>query len=181
MSKPIERKYFDQTIAINPVVASNLHNISDITRGDQVTQRIGNEVFLKHIEFRIAAYLNPNVSNASIRYIVFLDTMGYNAPVASDLLEAALLGTSYVDISPHNWDYRRRFVIKKDEVISLVKGGSNEYVFKNLTLSLNVKSFHIGAASTFKNQVYILIVGTETNVLNLSTFKYSSRLVFTDE
>lgn len=181
MSKPVELKYFDQTIAINPVTTATLHNISDITRGDQVTQRIGNEVFLKNIEFRASALLSPNTTNGTIRYFVFVDTMGYNAPVASDLLESALLGTNYTDISPMNWDYRKRFIIKKDEVISLTKGGPNEYWFKSFTIPLNVKSFHIGAATTFKNQVYILIVGTETNVLNLSTFKYNSRLVFTDE
>ena len=37
-----EPKYFDQTIAVNPVTAGGIANISDITRGTDVTQRVGN-------------------------------------------------------------------------------------------------------------------------------------------
>lgn len=177
----VEPKYFDQTIAVNPVTAGGIANISDITRGTDVTQRVGNQVFLKTIEFRCSASLNVNVTKAAIRYIIMIDKMGYNAPVASDVLETALLGTVYTDVSPYVWDYRKRFTILRDEVLSLTKGGPNEYVTRHFTLKLNTHSFHIGAATTFKNQVYILIVGAETNVLNLSTFQYNSRLVFTDE
>ena len=106
--------------------------------------------------------------------------MGYNAPVASDVLETALLGTVYTDVSPYFWDHHKWFTILSDEVLSLTKGGPNEYVARHFS-QLNVHSYDIGAATTFKNQIYILIVGAETNVLNLSTFQYNSRLVFTDE
>lgn len=181
MQRKIEPKYFDQTIANNPTTSGNIANISDITRGNDVTQRVGNEVFLKTIEFRISASLNTNVTKAAIRYIVMVDKMGYNAPVPSDVLETALLGTVYTDISPYVWDYRKRFTILKDEVLSLTKGGPNEYVTRHFTLRLGFNSYNIGAGTTFKNQIYILIVGAETNVLNLSTFQYNSRLIFTDE
>lgn len=181
MQKQVEPKYFDQTIANNPTTSGTIANISDITRGNDVTQRVGNVVFLKTIEFRISASLNTNVTKAAIRYIVLVDKMGYNAPVPSDILETALLGTVYTDISPYVWDYRKRFTVLKDEVLSLTKGGPNEYVTRRFTLRLGFNSYNIGAATTFKNQVYILIVGAETNVLNLSTFQYNSRIVFTDE
>jgi len=179
--KEVELKYFDQTIANNPTTAGNIANISDITRGQDVTQRIGNEVYLHRIEFRVSASLNPNVTKAAVRYIVLVDRMGYNAPAISDVLESGLLGTVYTDISPYVWDYRKRFTVLKDEVLSLTKGGPNEYLTRHFVLKLGFKSFNIGAATTFKNQLYILIVGAETNVLNLSTFQYNSRLIFTDE
>lgn len=181
MQKKVELKYFDQTIAVNPVTAGGITNVSDITRGDEVTQRVGNQVFLKLIEFRLSASLNTNVTKASIRYIILVDKMGYNAPTPSDVLESGLLGTVYTDVSPYVWDYRKRFTILRDEVLSLTRGGPNEYLTRHLTLKLGFNSFHIGASTTFKNQIYILIVGAETNVLNLSTFQYNSRLVFTDE
>lgn len=179
--KEVELKYFDQTIANNPTTSGNIANISDITRGQDVTQRIGNEVYLHRIEFRCSASLNPNITKAAVRYIILVDRMGYNAPAISDVLESGLLGTVYTDISPYVWDYRKRFTVLKDEVLSLTKGGPNEYLTRHFTLKLGFKSFNIGAATTFKNQLYILIVGAETNVLNLSTFQYSSRLIFTDE
>lgn len=181
MQKRVEQKYFDQTIAVNPVVAGVLHNISDITRGTDVTQRLGNEVTLQKVEFRLSASLNANVTKAAIRYIIFIDTMGYNAPAVSDMLEAALIGTAYTDISPCVWDYRKRFRVLKDKVLSLTKGGPNEYVAEQFHIKLGIQSYNIGASTTFKNQLYILIIGAESNVLNLSTFQYNSRLLFTDE
>lgn len=181
MQKPIEKKYFDQVQGLNPTQSGTIINISDITRGAEVTQRIGNETFLKHIEFRFAIFLNTNVSRASVRYMILVDTQGYNAPAVTDVLEPALVGTAYTDVSYVHWDYRKRFIIKKDKVTTLVKGGPNEYAFEHFNVQLNMKSYNIGASTTFKNHVYLLVIGTESNVLNYSTFNYTSRLVFTDE
>lgn len=181
MVKTPEEKYFDQIQVINPITAGNLTCISDITRGVEVTQRVGNEVSLKYMDVRISASLNANITKAAIRYIIFVDTMGVNAPGPADILEIGLLGTVYTDISPYNWDYRKRFRIKRDEVLSLTKGGTNEYLAKHFRIPLNIKGYNIGAGTTFKNAVYIMMVGAETNVLNLSTFQYGIRLVYTDE
>lgn len=175
-----ETKYFDQVTAVNPTQAGTLTNISDITRGDEVTQRVGNEVFLKMIEFRMSFLLNSNVTRASVRYMVVVDTMGYNAPTPSDVLEAGLLSTAYADIAPYTWDYRKRFIVKVDKVVGLVQGAKTQYCNTTFTVPLNMKSYNIGAGTTFKNQVYLMLLGTEGNVLNLSTIYYSSRLHFTD-
>lgn len=181
MNKAPEEKYFDQIQAFNPITAGNMVCISDITRGVEVTQRVGNEVYLKHLEVRLSAYLNSSTTRASIRYIFFVDTMGVNQPSPPDLLDNGLLGTAYTDISPYNWDYRKRFRIKRDKVLSLTRGGPNEYLQESFTIPLNIKGYNIGAGTTFKNAVYIFIVGSETNVLNLSTFQYGIRLHYTDE
>lgn len=181
MNKAPEEKYFDQIQAFNPITAGNMVCISDITRGVEVTQRVGNEVFLKHLEVRLSASLNSSVTKASIRYIIFVDTMGVNAPSPPDVLENGLLGTVYTDISPYNWDYRKRFRIKRDKVLALTRGGPNEYLQESFNIPLNIKGYNIGTGTTFKNAVYILIVGSEVNVLNLSTFQYGIRLHYTDE
>lgn len=179
---PSETKYFDQTYALNPTHSGHLQNLSDITRGNEVTQRIGNEVFLKSIEFRMNFRLNTEyVTDTCIRYIVFIDTMGYNAPQVSDLLESGLLGTEYTTISPYYWEYRKRFIIKRDEVVPLVMGATSQVVQRQFKVPLNLRSYNIGAATTFKNHVYILIVGNESNSVHLSTIIYNSRLLFTDE
>jgi len=163
------------------VTSGNIYNITDVTRGVEVTQRIGNELFLKKIEFRISASLNSNVTKASIRYLILVDKMGYNAPSVTDILDAGLVGTSYSDIAPYHWDYKRRFVIRKDVVLSLTKGGTNEYLARRFTIPLNFRANYIGASTTFKNQVYLVIIGSETNVLNISSFQYHSRLYYSDE
>ena len=70
-------------------------------------RELGTKCFLKTIEFRCSASLNVNITKAAIRYIIMIDKMGYNAPVASDVIETALLGTVYTDVSLYVWDYHR--------------------------------------------------------------------------
>jgi len=181
IAAPAELKHFDQSLQLGAVVGGNIYNISDITRGTDVTQRVGNEVYLKEVRVRLSFSINSAVDKAMIRYIFLIDTMGANAPVVTDVLEAGLVGTSYTDICPYYWDYRKRFRILKDEVVPLNKYSSNGYTFRAFDLPLNVKSYNIGAATTFKNHLYVLLIGSELNVLNISSVQYHTRLLFTDD
>lgn len=180
-TKSVENKYFDQSLSSGVTAVGLLYNISDITRGTDVTQRVGNQVTLKSIEFRLSFSLNSNVTKAAVRFLVVLDKQGYNAPVVSDILEPGLINTTYTDIAPYHWDYRKRFDVKKDEVVSLTKGGPQEYTTRHFVMPLNLQSQHIGASTTFKNQLYLLVIGSELNIANISSFQYHSRLIFTDE
>lgn len=181
MSQPVEHKYFDQSLALGAVVTGNIYNISDITRGDQVTQRIGNQVTLKKIDFRASFSINLNVDKAMIRFLLFVDKQGYNAPSVTDVLQSGLVGTTYTDICPYEWDYRRRFKVLHDEVVALNKNASNGYTFRQLCLKLNLESTYIGASTTFTNQIYLIVIGSETNILDISSFQFHSRIEFTDD
>lgn len=181
ISQPVEHKYFDQSLQSGAIVHGNIYNISDITQGAQVTQRLGQQVTLKSIDLRMSFSINANVNQAQIRCILFLDKQGYNAAAVTDVLQAGLVGTSYTDICPYEWNYRKRFRILHDEVVPLTKGGSNAYSFRHVKLGLNINSQHIGASTTFTNQLYLIFIGSETNVLNISSFQYYSRIEFTDE
>lgn len=181
VSQPVEHKYFDQSLQVGAVIAGNIYCISDLTRGDDVTQRIGNQATLKTIDFRASFSINTVVDKAMIRFILFVDKQGYNAPVVVDILESGLVGTSYTDICPYEWNYRKRFKILHDEVVPLNKNGSNGYSFRSLKFPLNITSQYIGASSTFTNQIYLIVIGSETNVLAISSFQYHSRIEFTDE
>ena len=79
IAQPVEHKYFDQSLQFGAVVAGNIYCISDITRGDQVTQRIGNQVTLRLLDFRASFSINPNVDKAMIRYLIVVDKQGFNA------------------------------------------------------------------------------------------------------
>lgn len=181
LSKRAEMKYFDQITSASVTTAGNIINITDVTRGTDPTQRIGNEVFLHHMDFSTAYYINSNVDQAMIRVIVLLDTMGVNAPIVSDVLDSGLVGSGYTNIAPYNWDLRKRFVIKKDLTVHLNKSASTSSRIIKFRVPLKIKSYNIGASTTYKNQIYILFIGTESNTLNLSTFQFHSRLHFTDE
>lgn len=181
VSQPVEHKYFDQSLQIGAVVAGNIYCISDLTRGTDVTQRIGNQATLKSLDFRASFSINSLVDKAMIRYILFVDKQGYNAPTVIDVLQAGLVGTSYTDIAPYEWNYRKRFKILHDEVVALNKNGSNGYSFRSMRKDLNLTATYIGASSTFTNQVYLIAIGSETNILAISSFQYHSRIEFTDE
>lgn len=179
--QPVEHKYFDQSLALGAVLAGNIYCISDITRGDDVTQRIGNEVMLQELEMRVSTSINTVVSKAMIRFILVVDLQGYNAPVVTDILESGLVGTAYTDVCPYYWEYRRRFKILHDEVIPMNLNGSNGYSHRFFKKKLGIRANYIGAATTFKNQVYLLVIGSEANVLAISSFQYHSRITFSDE
>lgn len=182
ISRPVEVKYFDQyQISTSVPATGTLTNISDITRGDEVTQRIGNQVLLKEIQFRVGMYLNANATQTALRIIVLQDTFGTNAPAVSDVLETAFLGSYYSEVAPYYWDYRKRFRILKDEVTYLCKQSGKSGVAKQFTIKLGFNSQHIGASTTFKNQVYLLLVSNESNALNLPVINIHSRLLYTDE
>lgn len=181
IKQPVEYKYFDQSLQLGAVVAGNLYLISDITRGVDVTQRVGNEVMLHDMELRTSFSINTNVQKAMIRFIVLVDKQGFNTPTVVDILEPGLVGTSYTDIAPYYWDYRRRFKIIHDEVVPMNRNGSNGYTARHHKFKLNMRSNHIGASTTFTNQIYLLVIGSELNILDISAFQYHSRIRFTDE
>jgi len=182
VAKPVEIKYFDQyQISTSVTAAGTITNISDITRGNDVTQRIGNQVTLKEIEFRVGMYINANATQTALRIVVIQDTFGTNAPSVSDILETAFLGSYYSEVAPIYWDYRKRFRILKDDVTYLCKSANTSGVAKHFTVKLGFNSQHIGSSTTFKNQVYLLLVSNESNALNLPVINIHSRLLFTDE
>lgn len=180
LSKHVETKYFDQFSSASLTAAGVLANISDVTRGAEVTQRVGNQITFKGIEVRFSATINGTATSQAIRLILLLDTMGVNAPVAGDVLDAGFLGSTFAQVAPYYWDYRKRFVIMKDEVV-FVNKESNASCYFHVKQKLNVISQNIGSATTFKNQIYLLLLSNEPNVLALPTFWYTSRLTYTDE
>jgi len=182
LNKHVETKYFDQyQISTNVTASGTITNISDITRGNDVTQRIGNQVTLKEVQFRQGLYISANATQTAVRVLVVLDTFGTNAPSVSDVLETAFLSSVYSEISPYYWDYRKRFRILHDDTTYLCKSSSTSGVYKEWVNKLNLESQHIGSSTTFKNQIYLLLVSNESNVLNLPVINIHSRLLFTDE
>lgn len=102
IAQPVELKYFDQVQVIGATAVGNIYNQSDITRGSDVTQRVGNQVTIKSVDLRCSAKLSPNVDYAAIRFLLLVDKQGYNTPTVADVLEPAQLNTTYTDIIPYH-------------------------------------------------------------------------------
>lgn len=112
--------------------------------------------------------------------MLVMDKQGYNTPTIADILEPAFLGAAYTTVAPLNWDYLHRFKVLVDKVVTLTQAAfQNQYL--DTTVPLNITSYNIGAGTTFSNHVYILIISSETNVLQLPVYYYTTRVRYTDE
>lgn len=180
MVKDVEMKYFDQYSSGSIPVAGSITNITDITRGVEVTQRVSNQVTLKHLSFRLTTNIHPSAINSYTRAILVLDKMGMNAPTIAEVLEPLYLSSPFTAVAPYQWDYRKRFKILYDQKVLLTQAAFTAASL-GTDLSMNVQSYNIGASTTFKNHVYLIILSTEQNILALPGFYWQTRVTYTDE
>lgn len=176
----VETKYFDQYSAGSLPVTGIIPCLTDITRGTDVIQRIGNQVTLKHMRFQLTTTIHPNGINAYMRVLLVLDKQGYNTPTIADVLEPLGLSSPFTAIIPTRWDYRKRFKILFDEKILLTQAAFTAGATE-VRLPLNIVSQNIGASTTFTNQIYLILLTTEQNVLALPGYYFWSRVEFTDD
>jgi len=182
MNSQVETKYFDQYSSASLPATGVIACISDIQRGDDVTNRIGNQVTLTGVDLRLYVKISTaaGVQAQTVRALIVLDLMGVNAPGFTEVLEAAFIGSTYTQVAPYYWDYRKRFKVLHDHVHALNDASNqSEIAFKHIPLK--VKCQNIGVGTTFKNHLYLLLVSNEPNVLQLPTFWYTTRVYFKDE
>lgn len=180
ISKEVETKYFDQYSSGSIPVAGSLTLVSDITRGNEVTQRVSNQIQLKHLSLRFTTNIHPSAINSYTRVLLVLDKMGMNAPTIAEILEPLYLSSPFTAVAPYQWDYRKRFKILYDQKVLLTQAAFTASCL-SAEVGINVPSFHIGASTTFKNQVYLIILSTEQNILALPGYYWQTRLTYTDE
>lgn len=181
IGKP-EQKHFDVSLQQNPGQNGQLSLLSGITQGTGDTQRVGIKAKFAKVYIRYILY-NSNIATNSqefIRVIIFIDKMGYNAPLVTDVLEPGQISTVFAPIANYNRNYQDRFRILYSKVHKL-DALSNNSTTDYKTIKLNVQSDYIGAGTTFKNQLYILHCSTNNNVLAVSTLNFTSRLIYTDD
>jgi len=176
-----ELKYFEQYAAGPISIAGNIVNISDITQGTDVTQRIGQQVKFSHCELKfhltIAGAATPEIN----RVMLVMDMQGYNAPVIGDIVEPLFAATAWMPIATLNWNYKRRFQVLFDRAFAMNNAATPNVVCeKRVRLGGKVANY-IGASTTFKNQIYLLFMTSESNVLALPNYYFTFRLYFHDD
>jgi len=178
--RSIETKYFDQYSAGSIAPTGFLAVVSDITRGTDVIQRIGNQVTFRKFKFRFTCNIHPNAINAYVRVMIVLDKQGFNAPTIANIIEPLGLSSPYIATVPVFWDYRLRFSVLADKKVVLTQAAQTANHI-DIDLPLNINSQNIGASTTFTNQLYVVVLSTEQNILALPGFYWYSRLEFTDD
>lgn len=179
VSYRIEKKHLDKVNNASITNLGNLFVLTDVTTiGSGDTQRIGDQIYGLYIFLKLKLSLTTGASFDNVRVIIFRDTMGVNAPIVSDVLEGGQLGGGFAPLAQYNHYNISRYQFMYDKIhrISLGNGESN---IVSRTIPIYKKIEFIGA-STFKNQIYMILVSDESNILTLPSAAYTTRLFYTD-
>lgn len=176
-----EVKHFDNQNFVTILNTGNcFYNLSQITtQGTADGQRIGDKVVLKKCYVRYKIEYNPTSGiNQTLRVMFLIDLQGFNTPSVNDVLDPFLLGTGYAPVAQYNHLYMTRFKVLKDTLISMSPGERTCYA-RFHKLPLNIIAEYAGA-STYKNQLLVLIVSDDSNILTAPTVRWQSRILYAD-
>jgi hypothetical protein len=178
------------TLASPPTQATSnwtpiILEIAQIAQGTDVSNRIGDMVHLKQLAFRMVWYANQAQTIATTgRTMIFIDTMNTGtAPVGSDVLDSAALGSAAAPFANYNVvNYeQKRFKILFDRTFGLGISGNNAFagdIARVLPLKVPLHFGNSGGSNGQRNRLYLLYVSdVNTNDL-LFTFQAQTR--FTD-
>lgn len=175
----VEKKHIDRLASFNVTNLGTINVLTDVlNQGAGETQRIGDSIYALYLFLKLKVTLTTGSTYDNIRVIIVRDTMGVNAPVVTDILDGGQLGGGFAPLAQYNHFYLSRWRRLYDRVHKISDGGGQSLVIQR-TIPIYSKLDFIGA-STFKNQVYILLVSDESNILALPSCTYSTRLLYTD-
>lgn len=179
MARMPEVKHYDVFNSTNMGQTGAITLLSNVTtQGTGDNQRVGDNIFLTDMLIQGCIIKNPGSTYDHCRLLIVQDLQGYNTPAVSDVLESAYLGSGFAPFAPFNHYYSQRFRILKDSILNI--STYKDVVSFRWRLRIAAKTSFIGA-STFKNQIYILLVSDEANILQLPYTNYVSRIWYTDQ
>lgn len=182
MGKP-EKKHTDMYVTQGTINTGVISLISGITQGTGDTQRVGIRCKYVHMSMKYELF-NDNISIISheyIRVMIVQDKMGTNAPTIAELFESFPMGGQFAPLSPLNRNYIDRFHVLYDKLHKF-DDINNSAVAVVKSKKINIVSDYIGTgATTFKNQIYLVVVSSNGNLLGASQINFVSRLLFTDD
>jgi len=178
VSKP-ENKHYDINLSQNVTSGGTVTLISNIGQGVDDTQRIGNTLHLRSLYLNLLIKQTNTSVEDTVRVIVLRDRQNYNTPSINDILEPGVLSTGLASLAQYNHYYMSRFKIIYDKIFTITPGGGEVIRIKKW-LPLFCDSHYIGASTVFKNQIYLVTVGDNTNILTLPTMNCSARIIYRD-
>jgi len=174
-----ENKHYDTFGTVTITQNGTLSLLSGVTsQGVQDVQRIGDSIYASSIFIKLSFITNPSASYDNIRIIFLKDLQGYNAPSVVDILEVGTLGSGFAPFSQYNHYLMSRFKIISDRIYNLNTGYKKSMALSKY-VSVKSKIQFIGG-STFKNQIYMLLVGDNSNVLQLPICNFVARIIYND-
>lgn len=170
-----ELSMYTATASGNTAIAGAVTSMTGpIVQGDDTTNRRGEVICVKSIEFRFACAINAVATTDRVRLIIFCDTQNQNAvPNVSDVISVSSVQSPYSIANK----VANRFSIMYDSVIQLNVSGSAG-ANRVFVVKPNRKVFYSGNTGNWKNAFFYLIISdTPTNV---ATYALGYTIRFTD-
>lgn len=213
ISRAVEVKqlYSSQTTAMVPSASGPtwcyLVGMSDMAQGVNDGERIGNEIFVRHIEVTLKITLpSALVEGILFRVLIFCDAhpngsanLAVTTPYSGGTppLDPGTLGNQEVSSMLHNWDTRSRYTFYRDVllecqpavVLSSAGGVTNNVVerfcYQKFSIPIPNKKVQYngpgaGNSEVLNNMFQLGVFGTQTGV-NPPEISCSTRLIYTDK
>jgi len=169
-----EKKKFTQSISQTPNNTGTVVNLCNIAAGDDASQRDGNSILLKYIDYKLTATINASATSTTIRQLIFIDKSNQNSnPSVTDVLENAS------QVGQLNVDNVARFWILSDKMYTVTITGDqscNDHIY--IPCDFHVKYNGTASGNTLTNTVYLLLISNEAT--NTPTITGYTRLAWYD-
>jgi len=186
-----ELKYHDvQSTVIPLLTAGNMYCLCFIAQGDDVNERVGEEITAKYLNmvFRIRHF--ANLSADVVRIVVFWDkqtngvgpTAFTSTSTAEGLLDNAIINSTYC---PHNYRTKDRYVVLYDKRHIMNPDSTGVNLTKSFKFRTNLGGARIKYSGTGavigdlpSRGLFVLVQGSDFDAT--TSVLVSSRLWFTD-
>ncbi len=178
-----EVKYIDNEVAATFANDAAIYTINNIAQGDDVDQRDGDTISLRHLEVNLLITWNSAATSTdTVRMVILKDRQADGAvPLQAELFDGTTLGC----IEHFNDVYDSRFIILLDKVINnpFPSTAKNKTQTVRYRMKLRGKAKFIGTGSAItdvgQGSVFICTTGNQTVASGLSaTASVYSRLKY---
>lgn len=179
----IEFKQRYSNIGMSANQTGSLALLNGLAQGTDNDQRIGRSIRMKSVQLLLTNTQNASATNSLLRYILFIDKQPTGvAPTVAELISTPGGGSAYYGM--RNLDNKKRFVILKDQWVTMNSGTNNEIgvfeYYKKLDMHTVYDSSNAGTiADISSNALYLLALSNE--VANPVSVTGSWRVRFLDD
>lgn len=185
LNQELELKYHDVE-ASSSLATDQIVNLSTIGQGVSALQRVGNEVYLKSLEFRLHGFQNATSNNAGecIRIMVIV-WKSDSVPTLSNIISSTAHGNGL--LAPINNNQVERLWILYDRIYKLGQFGSTggeveQFIQqrKFIKIPLRYKKLNYSDTIGSSAQRLYLVAFTNNNTVTAPQIVYHFRLRYTD-
>lgn len=177
-----ELKSKDVDIASTGVDTSGyMELLSGISQGTSSSERIGDQVSLRKLEFRTLLSANSTDATNVIRCIIFQWNDANNTPNIGKVLQNQTAGLVLTSQYVRDYIEQKTLSILYDQCFPLSTAGSAQ-VYESLLIQKfpePTATFDTGSSSTGTGQLYVVFVSDSGGVPN-PTIQFDSRLYYYD-